>query len=64
MNVPLGDKKQVSTMMAAVAAAASVPFSFTSTKALWTTLDRARSWPGDMPVTEGITQRAVGIITE
>lgn len=52
MNVPLGDKKQVSSMTAAVAAAASVPFSFTSTKALWTTFDRARSWPGDMPVTE------------
>ncbi|KAF3836126.1 hypothetical protein F7725_028684 [Dissostichus mawsoni] len=41
-----------SIMIAAVAAAASVPSSLTSTKALWTTFDRTRSFPGDMPVTD------------
>lgn len=39
-----------SVMTAAVAAAASVPSSFTSTTAWWTTFDRTRSLPGDMPV--------------
>lgn len=33
-----------------VAAAASVPSSFTSTKALWTTLDMSRSFAGDIPI--------------
>lgn len=37
-------------MTAPVAAAASVPSSLTSTKALWTTFERYRSFPGDMPV--------------
>ncbi len=40
-----------SVMTAAVAAAASVPSSLTSTKALWTTFDSTRSFSGDMPVT-------------
>ena len=40
----------VRLMMAPVAAAASVPSSLTSTKALWTTFDRNRSLAGDMPV--------------
>lgn len=44
---------QRSIIMAAVAAAASVPSSLTSTKALWTTLDSTRSLAGDMPVTGG-----------
>lgn len=35
-----------------VAAAASVPFSLTSTNALWTTSDTVRSESGDMPVRE------------
>ena len=39
-----------SVTTAAVAAAASVPSSLTSTKALWTTFDRNRSLAGDMPV--------------
>lgn len=42
--------KERSIMTAAVAAAASVPSSFTSTKALCTTFDRNRSFDGDMPV--------------
>ena len=45
-----GRTAQRSIMMAAVAAAASVPSSLTSTKALWTTFDRTRSLAGDMPV--------------
>lgn len=43
---------QRSIMTAAVAAAASVPSSLTSTKALCTTLDSTRSLAGDMPVTK------------
>lgn len=43
---------QRSIMMAAVAAAASVPSSLTTTKALWTTFDSTRSFAGDMPVKE------------
>lgn len=39
-------------MMPAVAAAASVPSSLTSTKALWTTLDSTRLLAVDMPVRE------------
>lgn len=37
------------SMSTPVAAAASVPSSFTSTKALWTTLDTIRSFAGDIP---------------
>ena len=43
-------KAQRSIMMAPVAAAASVPSSLTSRKALWMTFDRTRSLEGDMPV--------------
>lgn len=39
----------LSETTAAVAAAASVPSSFTSTKALCTTFDSTRSFPEDMP---------------
>ncbi len=46
-----GGMAQRSIMIAAVAAAASVPSSLTSTKALWTTFDSTRSLAGDMPVT-------------
>lgn len=48
-----GRRAQRSIMMAAVAAAASVPSSFTSTKALWTTFDNTRSLAGDMPDSKG-----------
>lgn len=41
------------TKRTAVAAAASVPSSFTSTKALWTTFDRTKSFAGDMPGSRG-----------
>lgn len=40
---------QRNIMTATDAAAASVPSSFTSTKALWTNFDNTRSLAGDMP---------------
>ncbi|KAF3836128.1 hypothetical protein F7725_028686 [Dissostichus mawsoni] len=48
MNVT-GTNKARSVSTTAVAAAASVPSSLTSTKALWTTFDTTRSFAGDMP---------------
>ena len=51
-NTTGGILYESSIMMATVAAAASVPTSLTSTKALWTTFDSTRSSEGDMPVTE------------
>ena len=42
--------EQRDIMIAPVAAAASVPSSLTSRKALWMTFDRTRSLEGDMPV--------------
>ena len=39
--------------VAPVAAAASVPSSLTSTKALWMTFDNTRSLAGDMPDSKG-----------
>lgn len=42
-----------SATIAAVAAAASVPSSLTSTKALWTTFDRTKLFAGDKPVSGG-----------
>lgn len=44
-----GILKAHAVITTAVAAAASVPSSFTSTKALWTTFDRTRSFAGDKP---------------
>ena len=48
-----GNCTEVTEMTPAVAAAASVPSSLTSTKALWTTADRTRSFALDMPVSRG-----------
>ena len=52
MNVT-GTNKARSVSTTAVAAAASVPSSLTSTKALWMTFDTTRSFAGDMPVSRG-----------
>ena len=53
MNLALGLTEVIPTVIAvaAVAAAASVPSSLTSTKDLWMTFDSTRSLEGDMPVT-------------
>ena len=50
MNVAGGSGRQRIIMIIPVAAAASVPSSLTSTKALWTASDSTRSLLGDMPV--------------
>ena len=48
-----GIEMERSDMTAPVAAAASVPSSLTSTKALWMTFDNTRSLAGDMPDSKG-----------